>query len=74
MKHDRHISFTPEYGYPDMPYPREPMETMPSDKWWVRELEAIHEEHLFDAWLAVVRDAQERRANRRKTPGPCKTA
>jgi hypothetical protein len=45
MKHDRHISFAPEYEYPDeyadMRYPGQPMETMPSDKWWVREVEAI---------------------------------
>ena len=73
MKHDRHISFAPEYEYPegyaDMPYPVEPKETMPSDKWWVREVEAIYEKNMFDAWLAVVRDAQERIANRRKGRG-----
>ena len=68
MKHDRHISFAPEYEYPDeyadMPYPGEPKETMPSDNPWVREVEAIYEKNMFDAWLAVVRDAQERIANR----------
>ena len=73
MKHDRHISFAPEYEYPDeyadMPYPGEPKEAMPSDKWWVREMKAIHEKHMFDAWLAVVRDVQERIANRRKSRG-----
>jgi len=71
MKHDRHISFAPEYEYPDeyadMPYPGEPKETMPSDNPWVWEAEAIYEKNMFDAWLAVVRDVQERIANRRKS-------
>jgi hypothetical protein len=73
MKHDRYISFAPKYEYPDeyadMPYPREPMKTMPSDNPWVWEAEAIYEKHMFDAWLAVIREAQERSANKRKTPG-----
>ena len=72
MKHNRHVSFAPEYEYADeyadMPYRgQQPKETMPSDKWWVREVEAIYEKNMFDAWLAVVRDVQERIANRRKS-------
>ena len=73
MKHDRLVSFAPEYEYPDeyadMPYPGEPKETMPSDNPWVREVEAIYEKNMFDARLAVVRDAQERIANGRKSRG-----
>jgi hypothetical protein len=64
MKHDRQISFALEYEYPDMPYPEQPKEMMPSDNPWVWEAEAIYEKNMFDAWLAVVRDAQERIANR----------
>ena len=71
MKHDRLISFAPEYEHPDeyadMPYPGEPKETMPSDNPWVREVEAIYEKRL-----AVVRDAQERIANRRKSRAAAK--
>ena len=68
MKHNRRIQIQPEYpyGYGQMPYPEEP-ETMPSDNPWVREVIAIHEKAIHDAWLAVVRDAQERRANSGKT-------
>ena len=73
MIHNRHISFAAECEYPDeyaaMPYPGEPKETMPSDNPWVREVEAIYEKNMFDARLAVVRDAQERIANGRKSRG-----